>query len=296
MVKSIQSSDTLLDFLKKRLFRLLPALIVCGLISTVVENSFQSILPQNLHSFTDYLKNVLFLPLLNIPSKLIGLFVTDFNTFKLVDGSYWSLIVEFKFYYLLGILYFIISKKMYDFILLVCCAILAVLMKCALVFNFPITSLIIDFTEYLPYFIIGIGLNIGHFTDKKKGILLIAFSLIMIVLIDLADIQAFSLPMNLNAFVATLLAIFWIYCVKFINIVNPLLNLFLSLLAFIGKISYPLYLLHQELGLLLIKMLSEHISSGLSKLIVSCFLVFLAIVIHKYFENILNNKKKYLQT
>jgi peptidoglycan/LPS O-acetylase OafA/YrhL len=290
MVKSIQSSDNLVDFLKKRLFRLLPALIVCGLITTVVENAFPTVLPQNLHSFTDYIKNILFLPFLNIPSKLIGLFVTDFNTIKLVDGSYWSLVVEFKFYYLLSILYFIVRKR-YDFILLICCAILAILMKCALVFKFPISSLIVDFTEYLPYFIIGIGINIAHFTDRGKGILLVALSLAMIVLMDLAGIQAPSLPLNLNAFIATLLSIFWIYRLKSLNIVNLVLSRLFSLLAFIGRISYPLYLLHQEMGLLLIKMLSEHIEPALSKLIVSGFLVFLAVIINKYFENILHAKK-----
>ena len=291
MVKSVQSSQNLSDFLKKRLFRLIPALIVCGLITTVVENAFSTVLPQNLHSFTDYIKNIIFLPFLNIPSKLIGLIVTDFNTIKLVDGSYWSLIVEIKFYYLLSILYFIVSKKRHDFLLLICCVILAILIKSALVLNLPIPSLIVDFTEYLPYFIIGIGLNIIHFTDSKKGILLVVLSLMMIVLMDLAGIQALSLPMKVNAFIATLLAIFWIYWVKYLNIVNPMLNFLFSLLAFIGKISYPLYLLHQELGLLLIKMLSDHIGSVLSKLMVSVFLVFLAMIINKYFENILHNKK-----
>lgn len=292
MVNSIQTSKHLLNFLKKRLFRLLPALVICAFITTLIKYFFFDLYPENFTSFSDYLKTVFFLPFLNIPSKFFDLIKPGFNTYKLVDGSYWSLVVEIKFYYLLGVIFFFLSRKYFPILLLVITICLAVLLRIQIGLNFSIPSLIIDFGEYLPYFIIGIGINKIHFEDKKQGIILVTSSVLALLVFYLLRLQAFSLPFTANAFIIMIFATLWIYSIKHISITNKYLNNLFSILAFVGKISYPLYLLHQEMGLILIKYLSLNLNLLTSKFLVVFFLLFLSYIISIYFENILQIKSQ----
>ncbi len=109
MKYSLMASVSFFDFIRKRFLRLMPTLIVCGFLTSIIKVLFHQ--ESLIESFNDYYKTIIFLPNFNILKKVINFFIPLVEDYKFIDGSYWSLVVEFKFYYLLSLIYFFFSKK-----------------------------------------------------------------------------------------------------------------------------------------------------------------------------------------
>jgi peptidoglycan/LPS O-acetylase OafA/YrhL len=285
MSPSIESSKSLLDFIKKRFIRLYPALIICGVITTLVKCFFYTSSIQ-IH-FNDLYKTILFLPNFNILYKFLQYLNLDIDTYNLIDGSYWSLIVEFKYYYLLAIVFFLINSKFYIQILTIFTFLSFFLLKYLTINNLHKPSILIDFVEYLPFFLIGI--SIYKLPDIKYYTILF-LSLILFFIFYFFEIIPYSLPYSINEIVVVLIFIPWFYILKFnfIHIENKVIKLF----AFLGRISYPLYLLHQEIGKNLLISLTRYFGHYLSILLVTTFLVIISFIIHIIIEKKLFNYLK----
>lgn len=285
MSPSIESSKTIFEFIKKRFIRLFPALIFCGVITTLVKCYFYSSTIK-IH-FNDLYKTILFLPNFNILYKILQYINLDIGKYNLVDGSYWSLIVEFKYYYLLAIVYFLINSKFYIQIITIFTLLSFFLLKYLTINNLHAPSILMDFVEYLPFFLIGIA--IYKLPDIKYYILLIS-SLILFFLFYYFEIIPYSLPYSMNEIIVIFIFIPWFYILKF-NFIH-LENKMIFFVAFLGRISYPLYLLHQEIGKNFLLIFTNYFGHYLSILIVITFLVIISYLIHITVEKKLFNYLK----
>lgn len=225
-------SSSLLDFAWKRFSRLFPTMLLCSIITFILVR----LLPQA--GFTSHLRD--FAPSLTFTDPQIW---TRFlgGHFARMDGVYWSLSVEVKFYFWIGILFFLCPPRRFFTASAVAFPLLwglhRGLMGVAAGFADSLGS---HFAlEYLPWFIAGIGFY-ALFTDHRSrwGWLLVGEALAA---------QAAAQWVGL---VSMLLfdALFWaaLYRPRWIAwcAARPL--------AAIGAASYSLYLLHQHIGLSLI--------------------------------------------
>ncbi len=94
-------------------------------------------------------------------------------------------------------------------------------------------------------------------------------------------ISPYSQPFSLIQIFIVIISIPWFLLVSY-NVVER--NLLISFFSFLGKISYPLYLLHQVIGLILIKNLSVIFSKFGSILFTVLLLILSSYIIHVFVE------------
>lgn len=235
------------EFACKRFIRLYPTFWICLLMTYFFVNQFG---PSTLHrSSFELLVNFTMLPSL-------------FHT-KAVDGVYWTLLIEMAFYFLVFIILVLKSKKHVSFY----CFIYLLVAFCY--FN------IFHYRPYVYYgslFIAGIHLykiwnGDIHWTNHLPiagSFLLVCYSLnLTATLISLACILLFYLFIYGGA--------------------DFLKN---KALTFLGQISYPLYLLHQNIGhAIQLKLVDFGItSSSLLLCIPLLFTILLAYLVSVYME------------
>jgi len=226
-------------FFWKRFARLFPSMLLCSLLTFAVLH----LLPQQafMPHWRDFAPSWTFTdPLLW--SKLFGV------PFKAVDGVYWSLFVEVKFYLLAGLLYFSVGAR--RFLPAAAAAFAALVLAYAAARALALPHLwAMDFVFVLgalPWFAAGIGFYALHVDVRSRaGWVLLAESLIALALLRLgthAESAAAYLAWALAAalFLAFLLRPRWVAWLAY----PPL--------AAIGVASYSLYLLHQSIGVALL--------------------------------------------
>jgi peptidoglycan/LPS O-acetylase OafA/YrhL len=218
------------EFVVSRAQRLYPALWVCCTITFIVSLFTQN--PRFMVSPLDYLLNL-----------------TMFNGFigvPFVDGAYWTMMISLKFNLLLLVV--MLFKQTHRIHLL---ASLWLVYSALPVFGIDIPYLgIILLTAYVPYFVAGIATYlICKEGNKLKHWLLFGASYPMAMYYAAQDAQlkssnygvAFSVPvvMTINS------VFFLLFLLIALNRTQFLQFRFFTLL---GAITYPLFLLHQNLG------------------------------------------------
>ena len=217
-----------------------------------------------------------------------------------IDGAYWSLFVEIKFYV---IIFLILSnkftKKQIDTFIVIWLAI--TFFETFPLFKIPniyVANLIKNqlILDYSAYFIAGFYFYKIHINDKKW------FSLTMIIICYSISIynaieRTIRLEKNYNidfsSFnIAIIITLF--YLIFFLIAHKKVEQLNLRKWERWGLLTYPLYLIHQNIGyylLNILKPLNKYIS-----LIIVCFLmIFISFLIHKLFEvKIARNLKRVL--
>lgn len=191
-----------------------------------------------------------------------------------VDGSYWSLLPELFFYIQMAILikFKIISKINYIAYLWLFLIILSSLRP-------SILDIFLNF-RFGMFFIAGIMFyQIKYYKGSFVEHGAILLSLISVYIVR-KDVEYF--------FFATL-----IYIIFYLFVYNKLGFLNVKVLSFLGFISYPLYLVHQSIGYVIIYNLK---SNGFNELLaISIALIFsisLSWIIAKYIEKYLVKKIK----
>jgi peptidoglycan/LPS O-acetylase OafA/YrhL len=232
---SVESSRTAWHFYARRLGRLLPALFVCSLVTT----SFKHLAPQlidadRLSTWWIFAYELVGIPTLNALQMRLGF----------ADGAYWSLLNEFYFY-------------------LVCFGIMAVGMRVHILKLFCAFAALHTFTtgitgdgpnEVAPYFIVGMGIAAIAEGQNREGFaaILFAFALDLYHLVfHFTFVSIEPSPMR-TAFLW--LATGVVYLASNYR-PSALVSKALAPLAFVGLISYPLYLIHDDVGNMIIKWL-----------------------------------------
>ena len=252
---SANSSTSAWHFYAKRLGRLMPALLVCSFITIAIKWLWPQFVDAGReNSLFDWLYTPIALATLNFPS--IG--------YRPADGAYWSLQVEFQFYILYAAI-MLFGIRQY-----------AVQCFCVFVLIIGLSASpgIPGSYDFFPYFLAGMSVAAVVSGDQRAGYigLISAFlaDLIFLVRGFQQPSMGIGLPRTTMLWLGT--AMVWIAAA---SVPRVQLAKALRPLAFVGLISYPLYLLHQDIMLVIYHSLGIKLYPGMpSPYIVGCIGVF----------------------
>lgn len=151
-----------------------------------------------------------------IPEQLIAhfLYIVPFTKYHFYNHVFWTLCVEFQFYLLIGLFYFLVDSRIYrNLFLLLFCA--------TCIIKFEIADYLV-FT-YAPIFCLGISL-VDWYDDRKPA------KLVLPMIFLLAAYYRFGIGV-VTLSLASCLAIVFV-------------DFYSKSLFVLGKISYSLYLIH----------------------------------------------------
>lgn len=279
---TIEQVNTSKEFIIKRFVRLYPTYWLALSISTIVILLFG--LPKMQFTIKDFLLNL----------TMIQDVVNPILHTKHIDGVYWSLAAELLFY---GFILMLFQLKWLRHIKLIGLFWLLISIIC-IPNDISIFMLGILFNlKWSPLFFAGILFYKLWKNDEEKKKwnthVLIALSLVCYYILTLTKVEE-QTKSNIIECIATTL-----FFVVFYGVAYDKLN-FLGkskILLFLGKISYPLYLVHQNIGYIILFYFIHtlHFTNQLVLLIPISISILLATVIVFKFEAVyLNRLKKYL--
>lgn len=218
---SAQKNGSLLSFLYSRFFRLYPVYWLAILITTLFIIMFG--LEERDVFFLQFLVNLTMLQ--------------EYLRFENIDGVYWSLAIELAFYIVIGLL---LHLKLISKIVLFIntWVIFYTIMRIYFLYKSIdlLPSYVLTLFDYSLLFCIGILFN-KYYYDRTTTCF---FNIITITLIYL-----------LLSPTSNILVSFSIIFIFYLFVKNKLEFLVTKPLLFLGTISYPLYLIHQNIGYIL---------------------------------------------
>jgi peptidoglycan/LPS O-acetylase OafA/YrhL len=263
---SIESSQTAWLFYAKRLGRLLPALTICGFITTL----FKYLAPE----LVEPGREMNWLSFFYMPFGMSTLNILQ-KPYILPDFSYWSLGVEFQFYVFCFLMMAIGLRER-----------LIALLGVLIIFRTLSTSL--DYSssnDFFPFFLAGMGAAALVRGRTRQGIggIVVAFSLELYHL----KIGIKQPAVGLDIYRSLLL---WagtasVYLAGRYDNVLPRV---FRVPAFFGLISYPLYLIHQDVGNMILRWAHVGIETTsdllIRALVLPAFLMFVAWLVYAVVE------------
>ena len=282
-VKTYNSQQKISEKFILKFFRLFPTYWICVIFTFLLTSFF---LEDRSVSLISFLANFTM--------------IESFLGFDYVDGAYWTLEYELLFY----IVYLVVgnfTKKKgflhYCFIWIV--GLYLVLFLTDKEIPIPYLLRLISLDKYGSLFII--GCSICYFINSKlsDNIFQWCESLLTFILSEIFIILKF----DISQFIFTLLiCIVFIICEKYpMNVEclekHQILSIVVSCLLLISSVSYPLYLVHQNLGYVAIHIMeSNGLTNELFIIIPILISVFIAIIIHRLIEkNCIDFSKKYIK-
>ena len=210
-----------------------------------------------------------------------------------VDGVYWSLVIELKFYILIGIiLFFRLIKfiRIFAWLLLVVsiCQIILPYMESP---YFLKVIYFLGFPDYSPYFVTGMFFFFMK-TDKNiiKNLLPILISYGVAIKLAFESVDRLN-EKYFNAFdiniVVSIITVFFI--IMFLVCINKLNSFNKKIFLYFGVLTYPLYLIHQTIGYIIFNNLSEYINKWLLISLLIIIMLCASYLINKYIEKPLGN-------
>ena len=232
------------NFVRKRFARLFPTMLLCSILSFVIVSS----LPQ--HALQPRWRD--FLPSLTFTDPLLWspLFGVPFHA---MDGSYWSLFVEVKFYFWIGLLYFGVGSRRFFAAVALGIAALVAAMGTMLAWGLSHTWALnfVFALDYLPWFVAGVGFYALYCNHRDRlGWLLLLEAVLAVPVLHVRHLSDSVVP---------LLAMAVCYVLFLLMLLRPRSLAWLSArpLAAVGMASYSLYLLHQDIGVAVLASIRE---------------------------------------
>ena len=215
-----------LEFVVRRFARLYPAFLV-GICLTLLVAGISAI-PAFKVSFGDVVAN-------------LTMNATAFHR-HYVDGAYWSLAIEIKFYALVAVAYVLLRDRFWM-------AIAGVAALGFVLFEFGITKQIL-LAPYGPLFLAGMAVWFWLFEKRRLPALVLACEALVLYVsyrhkFELARVSPWLSHLCLCLSVATL-----------VTLLALARNIRMGPLAAIGRMSYSLYLIHQNIGVIIIASLT----------------------------------------
>lgn len=279
---TIEQVNTSKEFIVKRFVRLYPTYWLSILITTIVILLFG--LPKMQFSIKDFLLNL----------TMIQDVVNPILHTKHIDGVYWSLAAELLFYgfilllfQLKGLKYIKVIGFFWVLISIICIPNDISVLMLGIIFNL----------KWSPLFFGGILFYKlwKYDTEKIKWNthFLILFSLISYYILTLTKVEDESKSNFIECIVITFFfLVFYLVAFQKLNFLGKG-----KILLFLGKISYPLYLLHQNIGYIILFYLINKFQFNnqlilLIPILVSILLA--SLIVFKFEAVYLSRLKKYL--
>ena len=243
---TVERSRDAMDFLAKRLARLYPAFLVAMLLTFAVTH-FAS-LPSFRTSFWDLPGNLTMVP-------------GEFRI-RAVDGAYWSLAWELEFYLLVAIAFFFFRTNFWMPITVLTC--LAVPLRWIGFHADMLDRLLV--ARYAPLFLLGIGGWLLLFKGRRReGSAVLAVAIVLCAF-NMGNYATHGMPIwAVSAYITGGVALMFILLHTGISF-GPL--------TWIGRISYSLYLIHENIGVIIIRHL---VSAGVPDMAAAGAAAFLCI-------------------
>ena len=250
ILMTLEKSDNFITFAWKRWLRLFPAMLIVTAIILMTGKMFYE-RPLGDPRLLDAIPGLLFID----PSWLLGFLSMQV---KALDGSFWSLFVEVKFYAVFGFLFYVLKREKAVFALVSLYLLYLVLsaeqlQSCDLrvVQILRTITVLFSFSDF-GWFSVGALLYMFHKEKKFKFVILAG---VMSAIAFLQVVMSTGKGNVLNTSVV-LLVIFTIFFGAFFN--AQVRAIFESRwIVYIGFISYPLYLIHQNMMISMIIQLHE---------------------------------------
>lgn len=268
MLFSFKENFKIKDFIIKKFFRLYPAYIVSITLIFIILSVYQ--IEGRSVDFNTYLINL---------TMLEGFFNVSY-----VDRAHWYLTVEIIFTFLCALSFKVLSdtKKINIRSLLIGWLTITIVLQVGKeIIPFGKVFRLFFLVQYAPFFIIGVIFYLKKYHNQNNKIILVL------------SILSIALQGKIQLFFAT---IFLIVIFKLL-IMDKLKFLNNKVLVYIGSISYSLYLIHQNIGYVIIDFMEKKGLTSEWCLIIPCTIaIILAIIINYTIEKPLLRfiKKRFL--
>jgi peptidoglycan/LPS O-acetylase OafA/YrhL len=257
IIMTLSKTENIYDFMISRFSRLYPAYWVCILLTITITTLISP--PVHIYS----LNQVIF----NFTMFQQAFFIKD------IDGAYWTLFVELSFYLVMAVIFKINQIKNIYSISIIWLSLCLFFYFFDIPFGNYIKVLLL--LRYAPLFISGIGYYFLWKNNKVSYLILIIFSL-GTQLIIFQENKPGKIEIGILLLIYFTMYLFVKGKLKFI-IYKPIL--------FIGTISYPLYLIHEEVGSTIIFWLKNVLDFQIFYLPITISLVvYMAFLIHTFVE------------
>lgn len=281
---SLDRVESLKLFLYKRWLRLFPAMLIVSVL-VYITASFLDERPSGQPTLLSLLPGLTFIEV-SWWSKLLQ---TDIIP---LEGVFWSLYVEFKFYLIAGLIYYIFGRKFLTpilfllFVFSISISYLSGLFDNAILNVLATISSRLSF-DYFGWFAAGSAFYLYYQTKQEKWFVFgLAISVLSSLFVeDLNDTVTFY-SVTFSCLVAGLFA-FSLKSTLLQNILDT------KILVFFGFISYPLYLIHENAMVSLVIKFSEYLpwlSSVFYPIIAIAILSCISYLISKKMEPSLRRK------
>ncbi|MER8941371.1 acyltransferase [Mesorhizobium sp. M0915] len=224
---TVLRSANAFEFGVRRMARLYPAFIVASTLIFIIIQAVGPIGPPI--SVADYVVNF------SMVARELG--------FEYVDGVFWSLAVEVKFYALVFLCFLVLGKRYW--LGLLGLSILAWLVSLV---AFKIGTYVL-IAPYLPLFLVGMAVWLGRFEDRATDAWIVASVALVLYVLNARFFETdHASQIAVHTFIVSVSG-----AMILLLIFAP--NLRMGPLAWVGRISYSLYLIHQFLGITIIRIL-----------------------------------------
>jgi len=298
---TLENTQSMWAFSRNRLVRLWPPMILCSLVTFGIIRLLDD---QHLFRNAHEVKN--FLPGLTFTNPTLWTQLTGVN-FHWLNGSYWSLWVEIQFYIIASATYFLSRKHFFRNMLLIGIVI-------ALIKYIPVDLLnhhiinsaggvsflegwrheneIFNITFFITWFLPGVvfyQLYKGFRFRRDMSISICTFAAVFCLLRDIRVFFATSA----NVMIPACLLMFGLFLLLICRR-NYLSFLDNALFERIGIISYTIYLIHEEIGVLLINKYGHYLGSWspLAPLIIILAVIGFAELSYRFYERKLSRMLK----
>jgi peptidoglycan/LPS O-acetylase OafA/YrhL len=219
------------------------------------------------------------------------LIVNNGNTSKMVDGSYWTLTMEILFYFYIGVFVYWFSLKRLEWFYAgwLLLSLLSFYFRFYDMFVFKVLLM-----RYAPYFVFGgiLGLAVEKWGSssvyaKLRYFIGLLFAALLPIYIShvlktsiLPTTDYFGIFDKYSLLIAESFFIIMPLAVYLCRYVTK--RVFIKAAKIAGGITYPLYLMHQQIGSMLISLRSKYGLITFWSLFVAVFMIFAAYLVSVY--------------
>lgn len=259
-------------FISSRFARLYPSYCLCLTLTYAVISIYGA--PTFEADFLQYLFN-------------LTMFQNYFGV-KSINGVYWTLFVEMKFYIFIIGLYLTLAKKRdiaIESILAIwlLLSFLYIPFQSLLVFKILNYFLVLEWASYFSAGMVCFQISKAGFSAKYIGFLVLSFTLSLYYAFKKMKVLETVFSMSFSPFIVGIL-IFIFYCAMLLVVTKKLKIMNSPHLIKVGMLTYPLYLIHENIGYIILQHLGGLFNKYLLISIVIIMMVICSYILSIFYE------------